>query len=232
MSSSSSSSPSDKIVALIKPGKKRDASPVKKSKKNAKKASPSKREGPAKKDKKKSAPKKKQSSKPKAAPKPDSDVKAKRPKASQLRFVKLHKEAVSPKRATKSSAGYDICLPEAASLEKGETRWLPTGLSMSWPAEFHGKIHSRSGWSGKGLQVTTAGVIDADFRGEVKIQLSNNGDGAIIIKPGEAVAQIIFTKHEKLVPREVSTLGKTKRGAGGFGSTDKKEEDKSEEHSE
>ena len=215
MTSSSSSSSSSVEVKSKK--SKRDASPKKTKKQPEKKKAAvlpkKKKETVAKKSK--TVNESNSEEKPKRAP-------AKRPK--QLRYVKLDEKAVVPERATKGSAGYDLCSLTAESFEPGECRKIGTGLAMAIPAGYCGRIMSRSGVAGRGLQCTTGGLVDSDYRGEIWVQMTNTSNATFNVKPGEAIAQIVISKYAAVVLRNVKSLGKTKRGSGGFGSTDKKAE--------
>lgn len=225
-SSSSSSSRSSAEEVKAKSKSKRDASPKKKKQTVEKKAKPASEKKASKKPsspkKQKAAPKRRKTSNPAVDSEKPKKTPAKRPK--QLRYVKTDEKAVAPKRATAESAGYDLCSLAAETFEPGECRYIGTGLMMAIPAGHFGRICSRSGLAGRGLQCTTAGVIDADFRGEVLVQLINTTKSKFSVDAGQPVAQMIVTAYEKLKVQEVKSLGKTKRGAGGFGSTDKKKE--------
>ena len=91
---------------------------------------------------------------------------------------------------------------------------------MEIPASSYGQITSRSGLSSKKLLDVTAGVIDSDYRGVVKILLHNHSDQSHTITPGQAIAQILFLPLAPLSIQEVSELSSTSRGQQGFGSTD------------
>jgi dUTP pyrophosphatase len=212
MSSSRSSSP-----VKSKPEKKPKKAAAEKKPKNA-----AAEKKPKKKASVEKKPAKKQSSKP-----ADSEAKPKKAPVKQLKWVQISEGiGKEPKRATAGSAGYDLFSAEHTSFEPGELRLISTGIAVAIPKGFYGSIRSRSGLAKRGLEATTSGVIDSDYRGEVLVMLRNHSDTTISVALGDAVAQLLI---EQLAPVRIvraKTLSKTKRGAGGFGSTDKKEKNK------
>ena len=96
---------------------------------------------------------------------------------------------------------------------------ISTGLSMSIPAGNYGRIAPRSGLAAKHMIDVGAGVIDADYRGEVKVLLFNLSDVDFTVKAEDRIAQIIIEKYTPCELVEVDELPDTVRGAGGFGST-------------
>lgn len=128
-----------------------------------------------------------------------------------------------PKYQTAGSAGMDLCafIPETITLQPLERTLVPTGLFIELPQGFEAQIRPRSGMSiKKGITVINApGTIDSDYRGEIKIPIVNLSNEAQTIEDGERVAQMVIAKHETVSWTEVSLLGETERGAGGFGHT-------------
>ena len=132
--------------------------------------------------------------------------------------------------ATPLSACFDICaaLPEALTLLPGERYAVPTGLKMAPEAPLWLRVNSRSGMAVKGGIITVAGIIDSDYRGEIKIVLLNtnrSGEG-YVINPGDKIAQMELPFPYRAVFREVDsrefeTLLATERGGSGFGSSGK-----------
>ena len=141
----------------------------------------------------------------------------------QLEIKKLDKRAIIPTYGTVDSAGADLyaILDEELTIEPGETKVISTGLSMAIPKGFVGLIYARSSLgTKKGLApANKVGVIDADYRGEVKVVLFNQSNETQIISPNERIAQIIITPYLKVNFKEVQELSETERGDGGFGST-------------
>ena len=123
-----------------------------------------------------------------------------------------------PAYATELSAGMDIRanLNEPISLAPMQRCLVPTGLYIALPEGFEAQVRPRSGLAiKKGITVLNSpGTIDADYRGEVCIILVN--------QDGERIAQMVISRHEQALWREVEVLDETERGAGGFGHTGKK----------
>lgn len=134
-----------------------------------------------------------------------------------LYVKKLVPEAKLPVRGTKYSAGLDLFSVEDILLENNKTKLISTGLSMSIPEGYVGQIWGRSSLECKGVQ-RMAGIIDSDYRGEVKVAL--RGDN-YQINSGDKIAQIIIIPIYVNEAFEVDSLDITDRGAGGFGSTGK-----------
>ncbi|MCC6954191.1 MAG: dUTP diphosphatase [Deltaproteobacteria bacterium] len=121
-----------------------------------------------------------------------------------------------------SDAGFDLASLDDVVVPPGGPHLLRTGIHLAIPEGFVGLVRDRSSMALKGL-ATVAGVIDASYRGEVKIVLHNLSATPLEIKSGERIAQCVVVPHFVAeVAEEVSSLeqlGTTERGAGGFGST-------------
>ena len=143
-----------------------------------------------------------------------------------LKIKKLDSDAKVPERATSGSAGLDLCalLKEPLSLSCGDTAVIPTGLAIEIPSsEYAAFIFARSGLSvkhGIGL-LNSVGVIDSDYRGELKVPMVNLGAEAYTIQPGERVAQLCIAPVYTAAFVQADALDETARGEGGFGSTGK-----------
>jgi len=128
-----------------------------------------------------------------------------------------------PKYETDASAGMDLRanIDKPITLKPLERCIVKTGLFIALPVGVEAQVRPRSGLAAKkGITVLNApGTIDADYRGEIGVILVNLSNENFIIKDGERIAQLIISKHERAQWKEVSVLDKTKRGAGGFGST-------------
>lgn len=141
-----------------------------------------------------------------------------------LKIRKVSENAIIPKRATGGSAGLDLCacIDAPITLQGGETALVPTGLAIELPSADYGAfIFARSGLAikhGIGL-LNAVGVIDSDYRGEIKVGLINQINEAYTIEPGERIAQMVIMPVSMMPVEEVDALGETDRGAGGFGST-------------
>jgi deoxyuridine 5'-triphosphate nucleotidohydrolase len=133
--------------------------------------------------------------------------------------VKLNTPAAQlPRRATPGSAGLDLYSAEELTIPAGERRLVDLGFSMAFSKLCYARIAPRSSLAVKGIDVG-AGVIDADYRGPVKVLLINNSKQDFPVRVRDRVAQMIFEKIRMLEPMQVDDLDSTSRGAGGFGST-------------
>lgn len=142
-----------------------------------------------------------------------------------LKLKRLRENAILPGQATAGSAGYDLCacIDAPETIEPGARTVLPAGLAAEIPAGTAGFIFTRSGLGiKKGIHVTNGvGVVDSDYRGEIRVGLHNLSAEPYTVEPGERVAQMIILPYFAPVIEEVETLSETDRGAGGFGSTGK-----------
>lgn len=143
-----------------------------------------------------------------------------------IRFQRLRPEALLPKRATEGSAGMDLtaCIDQPVLLPKGGRALIPTGLAVALPGSHLASfVFARSGLAVKhGVTLSNCvGVIDSDYRGEIKVGLINQGDEDYTIQPGERIAQLVVMPVCCLPIEECDQLDETQRGAGGFGSTGK-----------
>ena len=140
-----------------------------------------------------------------------------------MKIKRLNEKAIIPKRGSSSAAGYDIYSTETISIPAGETRLIGTGLSMEIPENYFGGIFARSGLAVKeGLRpANCVAVIDADYRGEVKVPLHNDSTECREITEGERIAQLVILPFLPVEFEETDELSETDRGEGGFGSTGK-----------
>lgn len=142
-----------------------------------------------------------------------------------IRVKKLNPNAVLPTYGSIEAAGADLyaCIDAPITIQPGETAWIPTGLSLEVPKGCAGLIYARSSMGVKrGLApANKVGVIDSDYRGEIRVVLLNHGKTPQIVENGERVAQFLITPVLTPVYEEVSELTETERGGGGFGSTGK-----------
>ncbi len=131
-----------------------------------------------------------------------------------------------PKYQTELASGFDVRaqLPSSLVLKPGERTLVPTGLSFEIPSGYEIQARPRSGWAIKeGVSlVNSPGTIDADYRGEVKIIVINQGQADVTIHDQDRIAQLVLCPvyQADFVVVEDS-LSETARGAGGFGSTGK-----------
>ena len=142
----------------------------------------------------------------------------------KLQVKKLTSGARIPTRGTEESIGYDLYAgeKEICDVVFGDVTKVHTGISVNIPRGYYGRIAPRSGLAAKhGIQVL-AGVIDADYRGELIVILTSSIKGTYLrIKPGDRIAQLILEREDALPIQEVDEFdgGETERGASGFGST-------------
>lgn len=133
--------------------------------------------------------------------------------------------AILPRYATAGAAGMDLpaCLDEPLTLAPGQRALVPTGIAIALPPQHVGLIFARSGLAVKqGLTLSNGvGVIDCDYRGEVRVGLIHLGTEPYTIQPGERIAQLAVLPVAQVQPVEVEELTDTDRGVGGFGSTGK-----------
>lgn len=143
--------------------------------------------------------------------------------AHLLAIQRLHPAAHPPERATPSSAGYDLRACEPVTIPPRGRAMVPLGFAWAGPEGFVGLVFSRSGHGAKwGLRLSNAvGVIDADYRGEWKCSITNDGDEPYTVQAGERIAQLLIMPVEHATFRWVPSLGETQRGYGGFGSSGK-----------
>ena len=142
-----------------------------------------------------------------------------------IRVVKLKESAMLPTYGSEEAAGADLyaCLDAPVSVEPGESVWVPTGIALEVPKGCAGLIYARSSMGVKrGLTpANKVGVVDSDYRGEIKVVLYNQSKQTQKIEPGERIAQFVITPVLTPHYQEVDTLSSTDRGTGGFGSTGK-----------
>lgn len=132
-----------------------------------------------------------------------------------------YKSEHKPKYQTPNSAGVDLQSTEDVTISAGKWSVVPTGLFVEIPQDFMGMVCPRSGLAAKhGLTVLNApGIVDADYRGEIKVILINHGSSDYSVKKGDRIAQLIFAPALQGHLSPVNELSETDRGAGGFGST-------------
>jgi dUTP pyrophosphatase len=139
-----------------------------------------------------------------------------------LRVRRLRPEATLPARAHPDDAGYDLRAAEAVVLAPGERAMVATGIAIELPPGHAGLVVPRSGLAARhGISIVNApGLIDAGYRGEVKVLLLNtDASEPFTVVPGDRIAQLVVTPVAAPEPVEVDELGATARGDGGFGST-------------
>ena len=128
----------------------------------------------------------------------------------------LTKTAKMPTRATQYAAGLDLYADESCVIAHHTRRWVSTGIAVAIDPYMVGQVWPRSGKAGKGMD-TSAGVIDADYRGELQVLLVNESDDDLAIHAEDRIAQLLIVPvaHPTLI--EVDELPVTDRGVNGFG---------------
>jgi dUTP pyrophosphatase len=139
-----------------------------------------------------------------------------------LEFMRLTAAARPPVRAHGDDAGYDLHAAEAARIEPGARASVGTGIAIAIPGGHAGLVLPRSGLAARhGITLANApGLIDAGYRGEVKVLLLNTDHSEpFSVAPGDRIAQLILVRVETPPVEEVAELGASDRGEGGFGSS-------------
>lgn len=131
-------------------------------------------------------------------------------------------ESITLKIPRTGDAGFDLPALEPVTIEPGKAKLVRTGIHVAIPLGYVGLVRDRSSTALKGA-LCGAGVIDASYRGEVKVLLYNFGEQPLVFQPGDRIAQLVCIPHlTGDGAQEVNALehlGETDRGAGGFGST-------------
>ena len=136
-----------------------------------------------------------------------------------LHFKKLDPRAVLPTRGSALSAGLDLYSIEALNLEPGQRAIVRTGLAVAIPEGFYGRLAPRSGLATRNGLDVLAGVIDADYRGEIGCLVYNAGGEPIELPEHSKICQLIVEQISTPQAVWVDDLTETERGDGGFGST-------------
>jgi dUTP pyrophosphatase len=140
----------------------------------------------------------------------------------KLACARLSEHARLPTRANEGDAGLDLYAAEAATLGPGERASVGTGIAIEVPAGHAGLVLPRSGLAARhGIALVNApGLIDAGYRGEVRVLLLNTDrDEAFEVAVGDRIAQLLLTPFADAEPAEVTELGASLRGENGFGSS-------------
>jgi dUTP pyrophosphatase len=135
-----------------------------------------------------------------------------------VKVKKIHPEAKLPVYGHPGDAGFDLFACESLVLAPGEVRAVPTGIALAVPRGFVGLIWDKSGISLKGVH-KLAGVVDAGYRGEVRVVMVNLGREPYAIQAGMKIVQMLVQPVQDVAIVEADSLDDTSRGEGGFGST-------------
>lgn len=135
--------------------------------------------------------------------------------------VTLDDGAQAPRYAHDGDAGLDLRANESVTLMPGDIVLVGTGVHAEIPAGYVGNLHLRSGWATK-HHVTLAngtGIIDSNYRGEIKMPLASRDNRIEHVEKGERIAQLVISQVPTFDVVVVDELSETERGAGGFGSS-------------
>lgn len=150
---------------------------------------------------------------------PEPPAKRATPAVPSLQVVLKDPGATAPKRGSALAAGFDLTSCEEATIEPKGRKVVRTGLQVSIPEGCYGRVAPRSGLAVKHFIDVGAGVVDADYRGELGVVLFNFGDKPFEVNKGDRIAQLVIEKIWTGDLEVVQNLEETERGAGGFGST-------------
>ena len=138
-------------------------------------------------------------------------------------WIKVLTDDVSqiPAYQTSGSAACDLKSTDELIIPSGTRATVGTGIKLEIPSGFGAMVCSRSGLAAKnGIQVLNApGIIDTDYRGEIKVILHNSGQSEFIVKKGDRIAQLLFFPIFQAIFQKAELIENTARGEGGLGST-------------
>jgi len=142
-----------------------------------------------------------------------------------VKVKKLDPRAIIPQYHTDGACAFDmhaiVDCEQVIRVEPHSQKILSTGIAMAIPMGYELRVSPRSGQAFK-HQISirnSPGIVDADYRGEIKVSFVNNADTPFIIHPGDRICQVKLSMAPRAVFEEVDDLDKTERGEGGFGST-------------
>jgi dUTP pyrophosphatase len=139
----------------------------------------------------------------------------------QLEVKLMHPEARAPARRRDGDAGYDLSCVDSFVLRPGERRMVPTGVAIALPPGVAGLVTPRSGLAHRyGIAcVNSPGLIDPNYRGELRVILVNHGDETYRAHAGDRIAQLLLVPYWAPELRVVDELPESERGEHGFGSS-------------
>ena len=140
---------------------------------------------------------------------------------AHLKFKKLDNMAKEPSKVRDSDAGIDLYALRRVRIPAGGREAVPTGYAVAIPKGYYGKIEERSGFSLENTLTRKAGVIDSEYRGEIKVVFQNAGSYPVDIDAGTKMAQMIIHRQPVVTFEFVDELDETDRGTSGFGDSDK-----------
>ena len=136
-----------------------------------------------------------------------------------LRVELMNQDAQMPVRGSEKSAGYDLFSAVDVTIPKRGKQLVSTGIKIMLPENCYGRIAPRSGLAVKHALDVGAGVVDEDYRGEIKVVMFNLSDEDFLVTKGMRIAQLVCERIWYPSIEKVDSVDETKRGEGGFGST-------------
>lgn len=141
---------------------------------------------------------------------------------ARVAILRLDPDLPLPAYARPGDAGLDLHAAETVTLKPGARALVATGVAVAIPHGYAGLVLPRSGLAlrhGVGL-LNSPGLIDAGYRGELKVLLVNHDPAAAVtLARGDRIAQLVIQRVERAELEEVSALPSSERGTAGFGST-------------
>ena len=137
-----------------------------------------------------------------------------------IKLQRICEEAIIPQRATNQATGYDVSSCKPITIAPNTSELVPLGFKMAFPSNLQCELRPRSSLSLKGINVSL-GTIDPDYRGEVKVIITNTTSTPYPVAIGQRVGQLVFSTVIHPEIEMVSLLDSTTRNSGGFGSTGK-----------
>ena len=141
----------------------------------------------------------------------------------KIRYKKICKTAHEPTYSSPQSAGADLrgCINENIIINPGEIKTIPTGIACEIPKDHVGMVCSRSGLAAKnGIAILNSpGIIDSDYRGEIKLIIQNHFNEKFVIENGMRLAQLVIVPYKHVTWTLTDNLSDTERSTGGLGST-------------
>ena len=137
----------------------------------------------------------------------------------ELQVKLLRGNVVLPARGSAGATGYDLCASSNCVIPSQGKGTVETGLAVSLPSGTYARIAPRSGLAIRNFIDVGAGVVDSDYRSEIKVVLFNHSAEDFVFQVGDRIAQVILERIETPQVKKVAALDDTDHGAGGFGST-------------
>src|SRR6056300_774589 len=124
----------------------------------------------------------------------------------KIQIKKLSENALIPTQGSNYAAGYDLYAAESGQVESECRRLIKTNIAISIPEGYYGRIAPRSGLAYKNGIDVMAGVIDADYRGDIGVILYNTGDRPFHFQEKDRIAQLIIEKYHSIIWQEEQEL--------------------------